>query len=248
MNQESPLNEQLQMPKNPTALLDDIVVAKADNCAEKVRKYVCGIKRPARPAPNMPHEEERFEFQIRVGPACFTTETFKWDGVGEHAKQVFRNGAIQSLSEIQVQEIREKLKHRYIRRVRDKTGNLVGVIDIDASDGGGLDPVTGQRTPAKRLNGRLSGDETPLKDLLVFEPIYENEMLGGRTVTVADLKSMLLEAEQDEQRILEGDDAVFETGRGGKKQQKTAERDPKLAASMSTTDGKRKADGGFLPG
>ena len=46
-------------------------------CAEKVKQYVCGIRRTK--------ENERFEFQVRVGPACFTTETFSWDGRGENA-------------------------------------------------------------------------------------------------------------------------------------------------------------------
>lgn len=244
----------------PGGLLDDaqVPVAKPENYAAKTRKYLCGIAVPLDlqrlDKYGHPTGKPLFEFHIGIGPAVFCTETFAWRGRGDDAKQVFRDGAIAILSEAQVKDVQTKAQFRYIRRIKDADGNINGIQDIDCSDGGSYDPKTGIRTKPVRVEGRLRGDETPLKQLLVFEPIYENEKLGGRTVTVEDLKQMLAEAQAEEQRLLEGNDAIFEaeSGRGGKLEKKSsskaAERDPKLAHTLSTGTEKRKPEAGFIPG
>lgn len=231
------------------SILDDVEVKIPAHAATKTRKYICGIRKRG--------DTAHLEFQIRVGPVCFPTETFEWEGKGESAKQVFKKGAIYDLTDAQVEEVKAKIQHRYIRRIRgkDKNGPITGCVDIDASDGGSMtiDPKNQERIrhPAARNDARLNGDEEPLKNLIFMEPCYDNPKLGGRVVTVADLKAMLAEAEIEEQRMLSGDNAVFEaeSGKGGKLEKlagRAAERDAKMLNAMNTTDGKKKADGGYL--
>lgn len=232
----------------PSALLEGIDVLPPEQSVTETRLYVCGIRKT--------EEFARFEFQIPVGPAVFTTQTFEWEGKGENAKQVFRDGALVRLSDAQVKEIREKLQFRYLRPVKNKSGAVTGVEHVDASDGGAIDEVRGLngvtqvKRPAQRLPGRLRGDEVPLTKILMWEPVYGNPKMNGRVLTVADLKQMLEEAQRDEERMNEGGQAaidMLESGKGGKRAGAAAPRDPKLAAQLSTTDGKRKADAGFIP-
>lgn len=239
-------------PTKKMGLLDGIEVEKPDRCVEKTKLYVCGI-RPL-------DELKRFEFQIRVGPAAFSSQTFEWRGKGENAQQVFRDGALQRFSDAQIQEIRSKLKTRYIRFAKNKAGEITGPQEVDSSDGGVIEPPSKdhpqgyQREPLK-VPGRLRGDERPLHEILLLEPVYDNPKLNGRVLTVEDLKRMLEEAQAEDQRLTEGGDAVFsmlEAGKGGKgskteKAGSAAPRDVKTAVELSTTDGKRKAEGGFIP-
>ena len=225
--------------QSPAKSLLDFDVLKPEHAKEKVKKYLCGLKEPSEGG--LP-----FEVQIQVGPVCFCKETFYWEGKGENAKQVFVKGSVYDLTDAQVKEVQEKLKHRYIR-LRTTNGVLTGLEDVDASDGGDLSGTRPEKdggSAPKRVPGRLRGDEVPLKNFLVFKQVYDNPTLNNRTVTVSDLKAMLAEAEAEEARLLEGDDSVFESGKGGKKAQKTA--DEKTLNALATTDGKRKAEGGYL--
>jgi len=246
------LNESQQVEAIRPSILDEVAVVVPSSAVSKTRKYVCGIRKR--------EDTEHLEFQIRVGPVCFATETFEWDGKGENAKQIFKKGAVYDLTDEQVAEIKMKISTRYLRKVRgkDKNGPITGVVDIDASNSGSLsiDPVTQERTnhPSTRDNSRLHGTEEPLKNLVFMEPCFENPKLGGRVVTVADLKMMLEEAETEENRLRDGKDSIFEmeSGKGGKLEKKTelagraAARDEKSLKTMSTTDGKSKAEGGYL--
>lgn len=224
-------------------ILDDVKVERPDNAIEKTRKYFCGINREGKGA-----QFAAFDFQIRVGPVCFATQTFKWEGKGETAQQRFRNGAVYALSDRQVDEVKAKLKWRYLR-ARTVEGRIVGVEDVDSSDGGGSikpDDHSGNFQPARYVPGRLRGDETPLKDILVFEPCIEDDRLGGTVVTLDQLKAMVAEAEADEARLEAGGPDEFEAKKAAPNG--PTARDPKALQRLSTTDGKRKAEAGLLPG
>lgn len=259
------MTETTQTNQKPQGLLDGIEVLKPEASYEKTKKYICGIRKTK--------EMGGFELQLRVGAACFSTSTFEWRGKGPDAQMVFRDGALQVLSQEQIDDIKAKLKHRYIRVCKDDKGQVTGVQDVDATDGGDTtktrqgQPMVNKSTgelvlgpdgkavygqddgQPRRLAGRLHGGETPLKDILILESVYDNPRLNGRTVTVSDIKAMLAEAEAEEARELEGGDAVFESGKGGKRQkggEAEKARDPKALQSLSTTDGKKKAEAGYL--
>ena len=236
-----------------SSILDAVEVKVPEAHRLKTKKYICGIR-------HLP-DTKHLEFQIRIGPVCFASETFRWEGKGEHAKQVFREGAIYDLTDAQVEEIKAKIQYRYLRKYVKKGKNdervVTGVADIDVSDGGAIlvdDKGVQTHRNAQVLGGKLNGDETPLKNLIFMEPCYDNPKLGGRTVTVEDLRKMLEEAEREAARETSGDVTFeeMESGKGGKLEKKSlagrAEpRDLGTAVKLSTTDGKRKAEGGYIP-
>lgn len=232
---------------DPKNLLAGIKVEKPQNIREKTRKFLCGIKRTK--------ENERFQFQIRVGPVAFASKTFSWEGVGDEAVQNWIDGAVYELSEQQVHEIRAKLQYRYLRPKftpgeEGKAPILSGYEDVDASDGGGIDPKTGEVIAPKSLPRRLRGDETPLLDLIVFEMCHQDTRLGGKTLTVKDLEAMLAEARAEEAREVDSGLSHFEEGKGGKAMTPKAEssRSAKEQKALSTASDTKKGTAGFLPG
>jgi hypothetical protein len=289
------VNEATGVVEGDTSLLDAIEVKKPDNCVARTKKYYCGIKEwiangtapereiGANPGKGIPPigPHRGFELHLGVGNATFCTQTFAWDGVGDDAKQVFKKGAIQEFSPEEVAEIQAKLQHRYLRLVRHpKTHDLLGFRDVDASNGGAFhystpDPENtaflkedkdGPR-PVRRVPGRLSGDEMPLKDILVFHNVMKDERTGTM-FTVSDLKRLLAEAEAEERRELEEGGTVFDkkpgessptvagaagldTGNGGKLEVKSAaqaKKDAKLLDGLNKTTNVNKSQGGYIPG
>jgi len=223
-------------PAEGSNLLEGIVVKKPESAASKTRKYLCSIK-----------DETPFgtlDLQIAVGPVVFCRKTFAWEGVGPEATQIPIRGAVYELSDEQVELVRSKLRFRYIRPARSKTGDgkmvMTGVEDIDASDS---DPVN-----PKLLPGRLRGDEVPLHTILVFERVHTVAGLKGKAITLEEAKKIVADAEADNDRDLEGPEAAFamESGRGGKAPGKLDPRDAKTQKALSTTDGKREAKAGLI--
>lgn len=185
-------------------LLDGIVVTEPSQVVANTRKYFCGVK----------GDLVRQDVRFNVGPACFCKETFAWKGEGENAQQIFRDGSIVTLSDQEVAEIREKLRYRYARPTKHKTGHVT-FQEIEASDGGDCGPNGVDPRPAKFLPQRLQKGDFPLKALLVFHPVVD-DLRNGRAFTVADAKKLLQDAMDEEARILQGGTAVFEEGKDGK--------------------------------
>lgn len=206
--------------------LAGIVVDKPETANEKTRRYLCGI----RDLPNGGHLDRI----VGVGPATFGKHSFVWEGSGADAKQVEIKGVINVLTDRQVEEVRSKLRFRYLRPVYGKNGLLVGAPEIDASDSGGIlvDRNTGVETPRppEKRPGRTGPNDIPLVDYLTMDVVYEDKAIRGRVVTLEEARRVVAEAEAEVNRPLESVDATFETGRGGKTDK--AEKDPKVDEAL----------------
>lgn len=205
-------------PAAPTRdILADVPVDKPEARRETTRKYLCFIK----PVEGLEH----LDLQIRVGPACFAKHTHVWEGKGTDAKLVELRGSICVLTDEQVQEIRDKVRHRYYRKVVNK-GVVVGIADVDGSDSGGVvvDQKTGEhnRRPPAKVPGRLAPGDLPIRDLLGMDVCFEDTQVRGRVITLDEARRVLEQAEGEASRPLEDPAAPFtpeeaEKGRGGKR-------------------------------
>lgn len=222
---EAPVAPAPETAKRPSPL-DGIVVAKPETSNEKTRRYLCGIKSIS----GWTHLDRI----VSVGPATFGKHSFIWEGEGPDARQVEIKGVINVLTDRQVEEVRAKLKFRYLRPVHNKEGNLiVGSKEIDRSDSGGVlvDEKTGieTRRPPEMRTGRTGPNDLPLVDFLTWDVVYEDKSMRGRVVTLEEARRIVAEAEAEIDRPLESVDATFESGKGGKATEKD---DPKVEAAL----------------
>lgn len=228
--------ENKPVPEGSSNLLEGVEVNKPENAVTKTRKYLCAIK-----------DETPFgklDFQIGVGPVVFCRRTFAWEGQGEDATRAPIRGAVYDLTDAQVEEVRSKLRFRYLRPSMLTTPDgkvMTGVEDVDASDSDPKNP--------KLMPGRLRGDETALRDVLVFERVHTVSGLKGQTISVAEARRIVEEAEKDNDRDLEGPDAIIEMEKGGQKSMAVEKRDAKTQKALSTVTtktGKGEANAGLI--
>jgi len=241
----------------PGGLLDGIKVKIPQESRVKSKQYLCSIK-AGRDTP-IGEALDRFDFHIGVGPATFCRQTFRWEGKGREAVQVFMPGAVTLLSEAQVQRVRSMLQTRYIRPTRSPaTGELLGLPDIDSSDGGDNSKQArhangGKAVPPEEIPDRTAAGDIPLHTILRFELAHSTPK--GYVVTIEEARKILQQAEEEEKRILENPQAVFETGVGGKlvvgetdPHSVVKARDAKKAFDRNTIrSGRDKAEGGYIP-
>lgn len=229
--------ENTPIPEGSSNVLEGVNVNKPENAVTKTRKYLCAIK-----------DETPFgtlDFQIGVGPVVFCRRTFTWEGQGDDATRAAIRGAVYDLTDAQVEEVRSKLRFRYLRPSSMKTPEgrvMTGVEDVDASDS---DPKNPRLIP-----GRLRGDEVPLRDILVFERVHTVTGLKNASISLAEARRIVEEAEKDNDRDLEGPDAIFEMEQGkGGKSMTVEKRDAKTQKSLTTVThktGKGEANAGLI--
>lgn len=232
--------------------LAGIVVKTPETNLAKTRRYFAGIKK-------MPDKSlDRFQLRVGVGSVVFSSQTFAWKGKGDLAEQVFRAGAVCDLTDDQVREVREKLRYLYLRlaKAEDEDGQefITGLQIIDASDSGSITKNPDgsiNKHPVHEKMGILRGDEIPLVNILSFVPAASIEEFDGQVMTLEQARKIVAEAEAEEAKLLQDPVGYMESGKGGlleKKAGKSKEsaQEAKRLRGLASTDGSKKAEGGYL--
>jgi len=232
-------------------ILDDVVVKRPQHSDAKTKKYLCTIKTGTEAAPL---EWDHLDLQIRVGPACFGRHSTIWEGEGLDAKLVEIKGMLAVLTDDQLKDVKAKLQFRYARKVyakKEKDGQrvLIGLADIDSSDGGGInvDPVTRVETPRgpQERPGKTVNGDIPLKDVLDIVSVWEDRHIRGRVISVDEARQVIAAAEEEAKRELEAQGATFggdpaeefEKGRGGKSRSNRRTGEPEKTEAEKRAEG-----------